>query len=106
CTPGTNVVIDSKLVTEHCILSTSPVMANNQWIRAEFEVTKDGEVTHFINGTPVFHYSDPQYDPTDPDAKPLIAAAGGLLAVRKGYIYLQSEGHPVEFRHIEVMKLK
>lgn len=105
CTPGTHVVIDGKLVTEHCILSTSPVMPNNQWITAEFEVTKDGRVTHLINGKPVFHYSDPQYDPTDPDAKPLIAAAGGALAVRKGYIYLQSEGHPVEFRNIEVMEL-
>ena len=106
CTPGTNVVIDGKLVTEHCILSTSPVMANNQWIRAEFEMTKDGRVTHFINGKPVFHYSDPQYDPTDADAKPLIAAAGGALAIKGGYIYLQSEGHPVEFRNIELMELK
>jgi hypothetical protein len=105
CTPGTNVVIDGKLETEHCILSTSPILANNHWISAEFEVTKDGKVTHFINGKPVFHYSDPQYDPTDADAKPLIAAAGGALAVRKGYIYLQSEGHPVEFRNIEVMEL-
>lgn len=105
CTPATHVVIGGKLETEHCILSTSPVMPNNQWISAEFEVTKDGRVTHFINGRPVFHYSDPQYDPTDADAKPLIAAAGGKLAVRKGYIYLQSEGHPVEFRNIEVMEL-
>ena len=106
CTPGTNVVMHGKLVTEHCILSTSPVMANNQWIKAEFEATKDGRVTHFINGKPVFHYSDPQYDPTDPDAKPLIAKAGGKLAIRGGYIYLQSEGHPVEFRNIELMELK
>lgn len=105
CTPGTHVVIDGKLVTEHCINSTSPILANNQWVKAEVEVTKDGRVTHFINGKPVFHYSDPQYDPTDADAKPLIAKAGGALAVRSGYIYLQSEGHPVEFRNIEVMEL-
>jgi hypothetical protein len=105
CTPGTNVVIDGKLVTQHCIDSSSPVLANNQWVKAEVEVTRDGRVTHFINGKPVFRYSDPQYDPTDADAKPLIAAAGGALAVRSGYIYLQSEGHPVEFRKIEVMKL-
>jgi hypothetical protein len=106
CTPGTHVVIDGKLVTEHCILSSSPILANGQWIRAEVEVTKDGRVTHFINGKPVFRYSDAQYDPGDADAKPLIAAAGGKLAVRRGYIYLQSEGHPVEFRNIELMELK
>lgn len=106
CTPGTNVVIDSQLVTQHCILSSSPILPNGQWINAEAEVTTDGRVTHFINGKPVFRYSEPQYDPTDADAKPLIAAAGGALAIKGGYIYLQSEGHPVEFRNIELMELK
>jgi len=106
CTPGTNVVIGGKLVTEHCNNSSSPILPNGQWVRAEVEVRKDGRVTHFINGKPVFRYSDAQYDPTDADAKPLIAAAGGKLRVRSGYIYLQSEGHPVEFRNIELMELK
>jgi len=105
CTPGTNVVIDDKFATQHCIISTSPILPNNQWVKAEVEVTRDGRVTHFINGKAVFHYSDPQYDPTDADATPLIAAAGGVLAIRRGYIYLQSEGHPVEFRNIKLMEL-
>ena len=106
CTPGTNVVIAGKLQTEHCLLSTSPVLANNQWVSVEVEVTRAGNVTHRINGRTVFQYSNPQYDPTDEDAKPLIAAAGGELRIRKGYIYLQSEGHPVEFRNIALMELK
>ena len=106
CTPGTNVIIDGKLVTQHCKLSSSPILPNGQWIKAEAEVTTDGRVTHFINGKPVFRYSEPQYDPTDADAKPLIATAGGALAIKGGYIYLQSEGHPVEFRNIELMELK
>ncbi|MEO5774538.1 MAG: DUF1080 domain-containing protein [Sphingomicrobium sp.] len=106
CTPGTNVVMNGKLHTEHCTNSNSPIIHNGRWVHAEAEVTRDGKVTHFINGKPVITYSEPQYDPTDADAKPLIAAAGGKLAIRKGYLYLQSEGHPIEFRNIELMELK
>jgi hypothetical protein len=105
CTPGTNVVMQGKLITEHCTLSTSPILPNARWIRAEVEVTRTGQITHFIEGKPVLRYSAPQYDPTDPDAKPLIAAASGRLALRSGYISLQAEGHPVEFRNIEVKSL-
>jgi hypothetical protein len=105
CTPGTNMVLKGKLETTHCINSLSPIIPNGRWVHAEAEVTRDGQVTHYIDGKAVMRYADPQYDPTDADAKPLIAAAGGTLAIRSGYIYLQSEGHPVEFRNIELMKL-
>ena len=106
CTPGTNVVMNGKLHTEHCTNSSSPIIPNAQWVRAEAEVTRDGRVTHVIDGKPVMQYSAPQYDPTDADAKPLIAAAKGKLRIRSGYLYLQSEGHPIEFRNIELMELK
>jgi hypothetical protein len=105
CTPGTNVHIGGKLETQHCILSSGPILANGRWIRAEVEVTRDREVTHFIEGKPVLRYSAPELDPADADAKPLIAAAGGRLALTGGYLALQGEGHPVEFRKIELMTL-
>jgi hypothetical protein len=106
CTPGTNVVMNGKLETEHCINSSSPIIPNGRWVRAEVEVTRAGEVTHNIDGEAVIRYSAPQFDPTDADAKPLIAAADGKLAIDRGYVYLQAEGHPVEFRNIEVMELE
>lgn len=106
CSTGTTIVIDGIRRPEHCIDSSSAVMPNDQWVKAEFEVKKDGSVTHFINGKPVFHYTDPEYDPAEPDAKRVIEAAGGVVDVRSGYIYLQSEGHPVEFRNIKIMELE
>jgi len=106
CTPGTNVVLHGKLETTHCIISSSPIIPNGRWVHAEALVTRDGQMAHFINGIPVISYSAPQLDPTDGDAKPLIAAAGGKLAISSGYIYLQSEGHPIEFRNIELMEFK
>ena len=105
CTPGTNVMMGGKLETTHCINSSSPILPNQRWVRAEAEVDRTGNVTHFIEGQPVMRYSAPQYDPTDADAKPLIAAAGGKLAIERGWLYLQSEGNPVEFRNIEIREL-
>ncbi len=34
CTPGTNVVMNGKLITEHCISSTSKTYPGEQWVRA------------------------------------------------------------------------
>jgi hypothetical protein len=53
----------------------------------------------------VLHYAAPELDPNDKDAQPLIAAAGGKLELRQGYIALQSEGHQIEFRNIELKRL-
>lgn len=106
CTPGTNVVMNGKLETTHCINSTSPVIPNDRWVKAEVEIDPQGNVSHFVDGVPVMRYSAAQYDPTDADAKPLIAQSGGKLAIDGGYIYLQSEGHPIEFRNIEILPLR
>lgn len=105
CTPGTTVLIEGKRDPRHCILSSSPLMPMGQWVRAELEVLPSGAITHFINGKPVLRYSAAELDPGDEDAQPLIAAAGGKLALRRGFIALQSEGHPIAFRNIELQRL-
>jgi Domain of Unknown Function (DUF1080) len=106
CTPGTNVVINGSLETPHCMNSTSPIIPNGRWTKVEILVDRDGNFTHFVDGLQVMHYGGAQYDPGDPDAKKLIAAARGELRIRQGYIYLQSEGHPVEFRKVEMQTLR
>lgn len=105
CTPGTNVVMGGKLETTHCINSTSPIIPNERWTRIDLTVDRDGNFTHLVNGVQVMTYGGAQYDPSDPDAQELIKAAGGKLQLSNGYIYLQSEGHPVEFRNVELQKL-
>ncbi|WP_315761043.1 DUF1080 domain-containing protein [Sphingomonas sp. Y38-1Y] len=105
CTPGTTVIFQGKRDPRHCIQSTSPLLPVGRWTRAEVEVLPSGQITHRIDGKVVLQYAAAELDPEDADAKPLIAAAGGTLALRSGYIALQSEGHPVEFRKIEVQRL-
>lgn len=105
CTPGTTVVFEGKRDPRHCILSTSPLLPLDRWTKIELEVLPDGEITHFVDGKPVLRYAAPELDPGDKDAQPLIAAAGGKVALRQGYIALQSEGHQIAFRNIEVKRL-
>ena len=103
CTPGTNVVIDDRLVTQHCTDSKSDTFPGDQWVKAELEVHGSGKVVHRINGVDVMTYEQVQLDPNDKDAKPLILTSG--LLINEGYIALQSESHPCEFRNIQIKEL-
>jgi Domain of Unknown Function (DUF1080) len=103
CTPGTNVVMDGKLVTRHCTDSIIPAVKGDVWVKAEIECHADGKVIHRINGQEAIGYSQIQYDPNDAQAKVFIKGTNLLIA--GGYISLQSESHPVEFRNIEIRGL-
>jgi len=105
CTPGTNVVMDGKLFTPHCTGSSSKTYHGDQWVTVEIEVHGNGIIKHLIDGEPVLQYEQPQLDENDGDAKKLIEAAGGEKMLREGYISLQSESHPVEFRKVEIRVL-
>lgn len=103
CTPGTNVVIDGELVRQHCINSTSKTYHGDQWVEAEVEVRGSRVIRHTIDGVVVFEYTQPQFDPRDPDAQRLIKTRGSdNLLIDRGYISLQAETHPTQFRKVEL----
>ena len=104
CTPGTNVVIDGQLVTTHCTKSSSATYDGDGWVTLEVEVHGSGQVRHIMDGEVVLEYSGPQLDPEDPIAAPFLSDGDGLLS--SGYISLQAESHPVEFRNIQILELE
>jgi len=104
CTPGTNVVMAGELVTRHCTDSTSATYHGDRWVTVELEVNGAGVVRHLIDGRVVLEYERPQLDPADADGKRLIGDGGLLL--EKGYIALQAESHPLEFRKVEIKVLR
>lgn len=104
CTPGTNYVKDGKLITQHCTNSTSKTYHGDLWVTVEVEVHGSRLIKHIIDGQTVLEYTEPQLDETDAHAKTLIGKQGKLL--ESGTISLQSESHPVEFRKVELLKLK
>lgn len=104
CSPGTKIIYEGKLDERHCINSKSKTYDGDQWVKAELIVLGDSLITHIINGDTVMKYSKPQiggdvvnrYDPA-------IKQDGKLL--KRGYIALQSEGQPIDFRNIELQDL-
>jgi len=104
CTPGTHIVMDGKLVKRHCNSSSSKTYHGDQWVTIEVEVRAGKSIRHVVEGETVMEYTHPQLDETDPDARTLIS--GGDKILRCGSISLQAESHPVEFRKVELRKLK
>ncbi len=102
CTPGTKVEIGGSPNAAFC---TPPVVKRtfhgDQWVRAEIEV-RDGTITHFVNGEQIMQFSNPRYDSAHAVGKTLIV--GGNDQVRSGFISLQSNSHPMDFRKVELME--
>ena len=105
CTPGSNVVMDGELREQHCMNSTSQTYRGDQWVTVEIVVRGDSIVHHMVEGDTVMTYQQLQmgggaisgYDPAlYLEGKP----------IKEGYIAIQAESHPTEFRKIEVMVLK
>jgi hypothetical protein len=104
CTPGTNVVIKGQLITEHCLNSRSKTYNGEQWVRVEVLVLGDSLVKHIVNGDTVFEYSKPQIGGgVVSNFDPAVKQDGKLLTA--GYIALQSESHPIDFRKVEIRRL-
>ncbi len=105
CSPGTDVVYQGRVDPRHCINSTSETYFGDQWIKAELIVLGDSLVTHLINGKEVLQYTKPQigggvanrYDPK-------MKVDGKRL--KEGFIALQSEGQPIDFRKVKIRNLK
>ncbi|MCU0395480.1 MAG: DUF1080 domain-containing protein [Chitinophagaceae bacterium] len=104
CTPGTNIVYNNKLDTRHCINSTSKTYDGDQWVRAEVEVLGDSLIRHYVNGELVLEYRQPQIGGGNVSGhnEQLMA---NVRPLSEGYISLQSESHPVDFRKVEILNL-
>lgn len=105
CTPGTHVVLSGRLHTAHCTNSTSPTYDGDQWVRVEVVVHGDELIRHVVDGKTVLEYTKPQIGgdgaaPVDPavkvDGRPLTS----------GYIALQAETAPTDFRKVELLNLE
>jgi len=104
CTPGTDIFRNGEMVKPHCVNSSSQTYRGDQWVRVEVEVLGSEHVRHMIDGKTVLEYG------------PLQIGGGNVInfdpAVKKdgtplgeGYIALQAESHPTDFRKVELLNL-
>lgn len=118
CTPGTAVELNGKVDYRHCINSSSETFEGDQWIHVEAIVMGGEYMTFVVNGDTVLTFQKPQvggafiskaregkdwdeFGVTDKEI--WIAKEGTILT--EGYIALQSESHPIDFRNIELLNL-
>lgn len=102
CTIGTNIQLDGKPNVAFC---TPPAVKKtfhgDEWVTAEIEV-KGEQISHWVNGEKVLAFSRPTYDPMHEFGKKIIQANN--MEITSGYISLQSNSHPIEFRTIEIQE--
>jgi hypothetical protein len=104
CSPGTEIIFNGSMYPEHCLNSESKTYDGEQWVRAEFLVLGAGQITHYVNGEKVLEYALPQFGGGEVrNHNPAALPAGKLI--EGGYIALQSESHPIDFRKVELLNL-
>ena len=118
CSPGTQAYMQGSLRPAHCIDSDSKTYDGDQWVDAEAIVLGDSVVHHVINGDTVLTYNKTQIGGGFVDekqgwgiAKMDDAAIEAWkkkegTALKLGYIAMQAESHPIDFKSIEVLNLE
>jgi Domain of Unknown Function (DUF1080) len=101
CANGIFVLINGVRNPSYCNApTTSRTFHGDQWITLEIDV-RDGKIVHFVNGEEILRFENARYDPKHPIAKDFIGLDD---KVNTGYISLQSNSHPIDFRKIEIME--
>ena len=118
CTPGTAVIMNKKINYNHCIFSKSKTYDGDQWVSGEIIVHGGEKISHIIENDTVLSYEKPQIGGGFVDSKLgdvdwtsngvenkeyWISKEGEVL--ESGYIALQAESHPVDFRNISLLNL-
>jgi hypothetical protein len=104
CTPGTEIFMNGVMVKAHCTNSSSRKYGDEGWIAVEVEVLGGESIRHLIGGATVLEYQKPSIGGGVANGwDPAIKKDGTLLT--EGYIGLQAESQPVEFRNIRLLNL-
>lgn len=104
CTPGTNIVMNGELITQHCNNSSSRLCPGDEWTHVEALVLGDSIIKHIVDTDTVLVYEKPTIGGgTVNNYDPAVKIDGTPL--KSGYIALQSESAPTEFRMVKLFDL-
>ena len=104
CTPGTNVIMNDSLFTPHCVNSTSDTYHGDDWVEVEALVLGDSLIRHILDGKVVMEYRKPTMgggEISGYDESVYIEEK----AIDRGFISIQAETHPIDFKSIELLDL-
>lgn len=119
CTPGTAVVMQDTINFNHCIKSKSKTYHGDQWVHVDATVMGGEYMNFIIEGKSVLRFNKPQINGAFSSEKQKgkdwdkakiirdreiwISKKGTILT--EGYIALQAESHPVDFKNIKLLDL-
>ncbi len=119
CTPGTQVYMNDKFRMEHCIDSDSKTYDGDRWVKASLIVLGDSVAHQLIEGDTVLTFERLEIGGNFVDKNGMNWQAGGFTEqaagywdalnatpLKAGYIALQAESHPIDFKSIELLNLK
>ena len=118
CTPGTAVYFNDKLDYTHCITSESKTYNGDQWVHIEAIILGNESILHIVENDTVLKYTRPEIDSSflSKDYKGKDWDNFGVTnkeiwldkagkQIGEGYIALQAESHPIDFKNIELLDL-
>jgi hypothetical protein len=104
CQNGTRVLIAGAPLEGQCSTIGDVTIRDESWTTALAEVDGNARVRQVVNGALVVEYTGLTMDEGNAEARRLIDLGAGK-ALTSGYISIQSNGAPIEFRRIEVLTL-
>ena len=106
CTPGTRVILNGEITRLHCTNSAASAPFYDEWVTVYLEVRGNEVIRHIIDEEVVMEYFQPQLNPNHAHFNTVVALNGNDVMLHGGTISLQSEGHPIDFKSVEIKILE
>lgn len=116
CTPGTQVHMNGQLIDQHCVDLKSKTYNGDQWVSMTVVVMGDFIVHHIVETDTVLTYQKTEvgggFVSKDYDFKTAhidndqFWKAKDATPLATGYIALQAESHPIDFKNIRLLNLE
>lgn len=113
CTPGTAFEINGEVNYSHCYDSSSKTYHGDQWVHVEAVVLGNESITHIVENDTVLVFQKPQIGSNNmvedlenfgiENKENWLAKEGTMLS--GGFIALQAESHPIDFKNVELLNL-
>ena len=102
CASGTTVELNGRPNESYCTPATvKRTFHGDQWVTLEIDV-RGGRIQHIVNGEVILEFENPRYRRDHDPGKTFIV--NGDDAVRSGFISLQSNSAPIDFRKISILE--
>jgi hypothetical protein len=96
------VKIGGAELEDKCSKLSDITIPGDEWVTILAEVQGGTRMRQIVNGALLVEYTDLLLDEKDADARRLLSS-GADRALTAGYISIQANSHPIEFRRIEIL---